>query len=77
MSIRAVYRYVNLTLSPETAPEAPGILHSFLCMSCAEVGPCDEDFEAARDWTYQHSGRNPSHTGYQEIIHRFWRMTRE
>jgi hypothetical protein len=70
-----VIRYADWTISPETAPEAPPIVFEFRCMTCGVEGPADEDFEAARDWTFAHVGRNPSHRGYGEVIHRFWRMT--
>lgn len=41
---------------------------------CGERGACSEDFETARSFTFQHVGGQPSHTGYREILHRFWRM---
>lgn len=69
-----VIRHADWLISPEQAPEAPAITFEFQCTSCDEVGSCDEDFEAARSWTFDHIMRNPSHTGYRELIHRFWRM---
>jgi hypothetical protein len=71
---RSVIRVVDWACSPETAPEAPGLLHQFECIMCGERGACSEDFETARGFTFQHVGGQPSHTGYREILHRFWRM---
>ncbi|MFF3658412.1 DUF7848 domain-containing protein [Streptomyces olivochromogenes] len=72
---RSVIRRVDWTCHREEAPEAPEITHEFECTSCGDTGPCSEDFETARGWTFEHIGRNPSHTGYREILHRFWRMS--
>lgn len=71
---RSVIRRLDWTCTPETAPEAPSLLHQFECTTCGESGLCSENFESARDFTFVHIGRHPSHTGYREILHRFWRM---
>ncbi|MFD9618514.1 hypothetical protein ACFWB2_14760 [Streptomyces virginiae] len=74
MAAHTVIRWADWTMSPDRSPEAPPIVHEFQCTTCQEEGPASEDFETARTWTFQHVGRNPSHQGYREIIHRFWRM---
>lgn len=75
MSAHTVIRFADWTLSPETAPEAPPIIFEMQCTTCGESSEAGGDFEAARDWAFGHAGRNPSHTGYREIIHRFWRAS--
>lgn len=67
-------RFADWTISPDAGAEAPPIVFAFHCTACGAAGPPDEDFEAARGWTFAHVGRNPSHRGYREVIHRFWRM---
>ncbi|NUS15652.1 MAG: hypothetical protein HOY69_30375 [Streptomyces sp.] len=71
---RSIIRTVTWTCSRETGPEAPLILHQFECTTCGESSACSEDFETARGFTFRHIGGHPSHTGYREIVHRFWRM---
>lgn len=71
---RSIIRRVDWTCSPETAPEAPRILHQFECTTCGETGQCSEDFETARGFAFQHIAGHPSHTGFREIAYRFWRM---
>ncbi|WP_372409825.1 hypothetical protein [Streptomyces luteireticuli] len=73
MSAHTVIRFADWTITPETAPEAPGIIHELECTTCGAISGANEDFEEVRDWAFRHVGRNPSHTGYREIIHRFWR----
>ncbi|MGA5128814.1 hypothetical protein ACPCTO_03305 [Streptomyces olivoreticuli] len=75
MSAHTVIRFADWTLSPETAPEAPRIIHELECTTCNATSGASETFETLQDWALRHSGRNPSHTGYREIIHRFWRAT--
>lgn len=72
---RSVIRRVDWTCAPDRSEGAPqGLLHEFQCTACGETGQCSEDFETARDFTFRHVGHNPRHTGYREIVHRFWRM---
>ncbi|MEV8475178.1 hypothetical protein [Streptomyces sp. NPDC051173] len=75
MSAHAVIRYADWMISPETAPEAPAIVHELQCTTCRSSSEANEDFETVRNWAFQHVGRHPSHTAYREIIHRFWRAT--
>lgn len=72
---RSVYRYLRWTMRPETAPEAPGMVHELECMSCDAAAEPSEEFESARDWAFSHTGRNPPHCQYRETVTRFWRMT--
>ncbi|WP_405789494.1 hypothetical protein [Streptomyces sp. NBC_01367] len=75
MSARSVMQFADWTMRPETAPEAPAMVHELQCTTCLAASSPDEDFEIARDWAFQHTGRNPSHQGYRETVTRFWRMT--
>ncbi|WP_455771724.1 DUF7848 domain-containing protein [Streptomyces lavendulae] len=62
-------------MHPETAPEAPAMVHELQCTTCLAASSADENFEVTRDWAFHHVGRNPSHQGYRETVTRFWRMT--
>ncbi|MGW2040299.1 DUF7848 domain-containing protein [Streptomyces virginiae] len=75
MSARSVMRFADWTMRPETASEAPAMVHEFQCTTCCATSSPDEDFETVRDWAFHHTGRNPSHQGYRETVTRFWRMT--
>lgn len=75
MSAHTVIRYADWMIGPDTAPEAPDIIHELECTTCNALSGPDENFETVRTWAFRHVGRNPSHTGYREIIHRFWRAT--
>lgn len=74
MTPRARYRFVphTLTADPEAEPE----------IFEAECTTCDAKSEASggnRDpvelWALAHTGRT-GHTGYREIVTRFWRASR-
>ncbi|MFJ9643237.1 hypothetical protein [Streptomyces sp. NPDC101206] len=75
MSTRSVIRFADWKMSPEAAAEAPKMVHELQCTTCCATSAPHEDFEIARDWAFQHVGRNPSHQGYRETVTRFWRMT--
>ncbi|GAA2934333.1 hypothetical protein GCM10020221_32560 [Streptomyces thioluteus] len=75
VSVLTVIRFADWAITPETASEAPAIVHELECTTCGAISGADEDFETARDWAFRHVRRTPSHTGYREIIHRFWRAT--
>ncbi|MEX2969176.1 hypothetical protein [Streptomyces sp. C184] len=72
---RSVFRHLRWTMAPETAPEAPEMVHELECMSCNAAADPSEEFETARNWAFSHTGQNPSHRGYRETVTRFWRMT--
>ncbi|MBT2385346.1 hypothetical protein [Streptomyces sp. ISL-11] len=73
MSARTVIRYADWTIAPENAPEAPPVVFEMQCTTCGASSDAGDDFEDVRDWAFRHVGRNPSHTGYREVVHRFWR----
>jgi hypothetical protein len=74
-SVHTVIRRADWMIGPETAPEAPAIIYEMQCLGCDEVSQASEEFEEVRGWAFAHVGRNPTHTGFREIIHRFWRAT--
>ena len=66
-------RFAAWVIGPESTPKAPRIVHQMECTTCGQSSEASADFEVTRDWAFRHVGRNLSHTGYREIIHRFWR----
>lgn len=75
MSAHTVIRFADWAIGPERAPGAPPVLHAMECTTCGAASEVTEEFEEARNWAFRHVGRNLSHTGYREIVHRFWRAT--
>ncbi|QTT76991.1 hypothetical protein J7W19_29605 [Streptomyces mobaraensis NBRC 13819 = DSM 40847] len=75
VSAHTVIRYADWAITPDTTAEAPPLLHEMACTTCGDLSGTSEDFEKTRDWAFRHAGRNPSHIGYREIIHRSWRAT--
>ncbi|MFI9720036.1 hypothetical protein ACIHFE_10310 [Streptomyces sp. NPDC052396] len=73
LSAHTVIRFADWAIGPDSAPESPAILHMLECTTCDAVSLVAEDFEDVRSWAFLHSGRNPSHTGYRETVHRLWR----
>jgi hypothetical protein len=74
---RSVMRFANWLITPDRAEGAPHPLFEMECTTCP-TGPesrseASEDFADAQDWALRHSGRNPGHTHYREIVTRFWR----
>jgi hypothetical protein len=69
---RSIIRVVNWMCTVE--PASPHPIYVFECTACGERGPVSELFERARDFTFAHVGRNPSHTGFRESVTRHWRM---
>lgn len=56
MSVRAVYRYVNLTVEPDREPDAEPETYATECAVCLARSPHTEQPEAARDWIPTTSG---------------------
>lgn len=78
-------RFATWLIAPdrtEGAPPEP--VHEIECTTCAGLesadpaltrSPATYDIAEAQTWALQHSGRNPTHTGYREIVTRFWRTS--
>jgi hypothetical protein len=69
---RSIIRVVNWMCTVE--PASPHPIYAFECTTCGEQGQPNVLFERARDFTFAHVGRNPSHTGFRETVTRHWRM---
>lgn len=76
MSTRAVIRLVNWLISPDRSEGAPAVpLHQMECTTCPERSEASENVADVQNWALGHSGKHPSHTGYREVIVRFWRTS--
>ncbi|MDT9698271.1 hypothetical protein [Streptomyces sp. P17] len=60
-------------LVPDRKPDAPPLTHAMKCLVCGEQSAPDRSWEPPQSWALGHSGRNPSHNSYEEIITRPWR----
>lgn len=69
---RSIFRYVTWKCGRE--PQSPHPMHVWQCTTCDDQSTAFEDVEGAQDWAFDHTGSNPSHTGYRETITRYWRM---
>lgn len=61
-------------MSPDPAEDSPEMIHELGCGTCRATSGAGGDFEAVRDWAFAHTGANPSHRRYHELIWRVWRM---
>lgn len=57
----------------EPAPEAPSVVFELECTTCCHSSGATEDLGAAQAWAVRHVTASPTHTGFREIAHRFWR----
>jgi hypothetical protein len=73
VSAREFTRYLMWALRPESSPPSEPISFEFECMTCGAMGPPSEDFSVAQGWTLEHLATQPSHTGFHEHVHRYWR----
>lgn len=67
MSVRAFYRYINVTVEPDREPDAEPETYAAECAVCHARSPHTEQPEAARDWIPDHFRYNPSHHTYHAI----------
>lgn len=61
------------TITPDREPDAASVTHQMKCDVCGEASGADGDWEPPQTWALNHSGRNPSHHSYSEVITRPWR----
>lgn len=71
--MRALYRHVNWTATPDLEPDAEPIKHAMQCAVCGARSLASEDIEAAQDWVLKHAASTGDHHTYREIITRPWR----
>lgn len=72
---RTVMRYAEWTIGQDTSEGASPPLYEVECTTCDAKSGVSESAGDAQDWALQHSGRNPSHTGFRGINTTFWRTT--
>ncbi|MET8678857.1 hypothetical protein ABZW18_15090 [Streptomyces sp. NPDC004647] len=71
--VTAVVALKEWTLQPDREPDAELITYAMQCAVCGEHSGGDEDWADPQRWALSHSGRNPAHHSYREIITRPWR----
>lgn len=54
-------------------PDAEPVTYRMECVVCGACSQERRDVAEPQQWTLQHSGRNPSHHTYREVINRPWR----
>ncbi|MFJ6215592.1 hypothetical protein ACIQGZ_20015 [Streptomyces sp. NPDC092296] len=76
---RTVFRFVDHTVTPDTAPDAPPTWHRFRCLgedeagrACGAQSPGGEDFAAEQRWTFEHFRDHRDHTSYAQATERPW-----
>jgi hypothetical protein len=70
---RAIYGFTTWTIAVDAGPDAEAITHAIQCAACGEQSLVFEEIGSAQLWALRHSGLNPAHRGYREIITRPWR----
>ncbi|MEU6082528.1 hypothetical protein [Streptomyces sp. NPDC047108] len=57
----------------EPAPEAPSVVFEMECTTCGHASGPAEERTAVEEWAVRHAVGYPAHSGFREIVHRFWR----
>lgn len=70
---RAIVRHETWTLTPDREPDAAPLSYKMRCTMCEEESPKSEGWNDPQSWALAHSGKNPSHRTYSEVISRPWR----
>ncbi|MEU8950884.1 hypothetical protein [Streptomyces sp. NPDC048489] len=70
---KAIIRHEQWTLTPDREPDAAPISYQMKCAVCGEVSEESIAWFDPQTWALKHSGRNPSHVTYSEIVTRPWR----
>lgn len=69
MTTRAVWRYAEWTLSPDTS-RGSGPVYEAECTTCWEASDASETTEEPELWSLKHAGRT-GHTGFRNLITSF------
>jgi hypothetical protein len=64
---RALIRHQRWTVGPDLEPDREPDAYAAECAVCLARSPQETVPEAARDWIFEHAGRNPSHHTYRGI----------
>jgi hypothetical protein len=67
---RAVYRFREHTITPDTGPDAEPITFAMECMTCEATSDVADDADAGALWALAHLKTNPGHVRYREHITR-------
>ncbi|MFC8871534.1 hypothetical protein ACFUAC_28480 [Streptomyces sp. NPDC057148] len=60
-------------LVPDREPDAPDVTHRMRCLVCGEESAPEGGWAPPQTWALEHSGKNPSHLTYEEVMTRPWR----
>jgi hypothetical protein len=71
--VKAVVRQEQWTLTPDREPDAPPTTYQLKCAVCGEASEEDTAWYEPQSWALKHSGKNPSHHSFAEVITRPWR----
>lgn len=75
VSVRAIIKAADWTLSAETAEGAPSGIFQVQCIACAETSPAvDDDRLAVELWALKHTGANSDHRQFKLLTESFWRV---
>lgn len=69
---RAVWRFADWVLSPDTSGSGP--IYAAECTTCGDASEGAEGTEAPEIWSLQHAGRT-GHTGFRNIVISFSRAS--
>ncbi|MFI0728610.1 hypothetical protein ACH4S9_06250 [Streptomyces sp. NPDC021225] len=67
---RAICRFCEFQLIPDTEPDAEPLTFTMQCAVCEQAGEASDDQAAAHTWATGHLKANPEHFTYREIITR-------
>jgi hypothetical protein len=70
---KAIIRHEQWTLTPDREPDAAPLSYAMQCAVCGEASEAAGSWNEPQSWALGHSGQNPSHHSYSEIITRPWR----
>ncbi|MGP4000122.1 DUF7848 domain-containing protein [Streptomyces sp. 8N706] len=73
MTVSTAHSTGGWSVVREPAPEAPSAVFEMECTTCCHSSGATEDPQAAQAWAVRHATASPAHTGFREIVHRFWR----
>ncbi|WP_461006207.1 DUF7848 domain-containing protein [Streptomyces capparidis] len=57
--------------------DAPGVIHSAVCLLCGEESlPVEDEAFPVEVWALAHTGRYPDHRHFKVMTETFWRVGR-
>jgi hypothetical protein len=70
---KAIVRHEQWTLTPDREPDAAPLSYKMQCAVCGDASEAADSWSEPQSWALGHSGKNPSHHSYSEVITRPWR----